>query len=91
MRRPGGWASLTDRETGKVTGECDTTTCAHCNAITHVKAGCRPEDIGGLCKLCMGLICPKCVGGDCVPFLKKIEIWEERNHALRSYGITVPF
>lgn len=82
-----GWASLTDRETGKVVAECSTTTCAHCNAITHVKAKARPEDIGGLCKCCMGLICPRCVGGDCVPFLKKLENWEARHEARRSYGL----
>lgn len=85
--REQGYASLTDRTTGNVVAECSTTTCAHCNAITHVKAKCRPEDIGGLCKLCMGLICPKCVGGECVPFVEKLARWEARHEARRSYGI----
>ena len=84
MRNPHGYATLTS-ENG--VAECDTTTCAHCNAITHVRPGEKPEDIGGLCKVCMGLICPKCVGGACVPFLKRIEQEEARYEALRSYGL----
>lgn len=88
MLRPQGYATLTGPD-GVV--ECDTSVCAHCNAITHVKPRQDPATIGGLCKCCMGLICPRCVGGECVPFMKKIERWEQRNHALRSYGLTVPF
>lgn len=84
MLKPQGYATLTS-ESG--VAECDTTTCAHCNAITHVRAGQRPEDIGGLCKSCMGLICPRCVGGACDPFLKKLERWAARHEALRSYGL----
>jgi len=86
--KPGGYATLTSD--GGV-AEQDTFTCSHCNSINHVKPGERAADLGGLCKCCMGLICLVCVGGECVPFMKKIEMWEERNHALRSYGITVPF
>lgn len=87
--REQGYASLTDRATGNVVAECSTTTCAHCNAITHVKAKQRPEDIGGLCKLCMGLVCPKCVdAGPCVPFEERLAREEARYEALRSYGLT---
>ena len=74
MLRPGGYARIDDPECAPV--EMDTFTCAHCNRITHVKARRRPEDIGGLCKQCMGLICPACVGEPCVPFLKRLEAWE---------------
>lgn len=84
MRRPGGYAVITGPD---ATRECDTYSCRHCNAVTHVKAGARPEDIGGLCKTCMGLICPKCLGEPCVPLLKRIEQEEAAYHARRSYGM----
>jgi hypothetical protein len=77
MLRPGGYACISDPDAGVT--EFDTTTCAHCNRITHIKAGQRPEDIGGLCKQCMGLICPKCVGQPCVPFLKRLDEMEARD------------
>lgn len=80
-----GYASLTD---GFEIKECSTSTCAHCNRITHIKPGCRPEDIGGLCKICMGLICPHCVSeGICDPFMEKLDRMEKRIDALRSYGL----
>jgi hypothetical protein len=87
MRNPQGYATIVDPDVGGVR-ECDTTTCGHCNAITHVKPKMRPEDMGGLCKACMKLICAKCVDhGTCDPFLKKLERAEARYHALRSYGL----
>jgi hypothetical protein len=76
MRRPGGYACSAEPDGRRQ--ECDTFTCAHCNRITHVGPGQRPEDIGGLCKVCMGLICPACVGQVCVPFLKKLDWMEAR-------------
>ena len=74
MLRPGGYARIDDP--GRAPSECDTFTCAHCNRVTHVNARARPEDIGGLCKQCMGLICPACVGQACIPFLKRLEQME---------------
>lgn len=85
MRRPGGYACIIDPDDG--VRECDTFTCAHCQRITHVRAKARPEDVGGLCKCCMGLICPRCLSKPCVPFLKKLEQAEASYHARRSYGI----
>jgi hypothetical protein len=76
MLRPRGYAYLSDPEAG--VKEWDTITCAHCNRVTHVQARQRPEDIGGLCKQCMGLICPRCVGEPCVPFLKRLDEMEAR-------------
>jgi hypothetical protein len=52
MRHPGGYACITEPD--RPAHEFDTFTCAHCNRVTHVKARQRPEDIGGLCKQCMG-------------------------------------
>jgi hypothetical protein len=76
MFRPGGYACVVEPD--KPTQEFDTFTCAHCNRVTHVKPRARPQDIGGLCKQCMGLICPACVGQPCVPFEQKLQAWEAR-------------
>lgn len=76
MLRPGGYAQIVDPE-GPLR-EYDTFTCAHCNRVTHVKARARPEDVGGLCKQCMGLVCAACVGEACVPFLKRLDQMEAR-------------
>lgn len=68
--------------------EYDTFTCGHCCRVTHVKSRSRPEDIGGLCKQCMKLICPYCLNtGRCDPFEKKLERAEERQRILHSYGL----
>jgi hypothetical protein len=66
-------------------GEADTFTCHHCQKITHIAVRANPEDIGGLCKLCMGLICPHCLGKGCTPWEKEMEKMEARQDALRSY------
>lgn len=64
--------------------EADTFTCAHCQAIRRVKPFCDPADLGGLCKVCMGVICEKCVAqGICDPIMKKIERQEQAAHARR--------
>jgi hypothetical protein len=86
MRRPGGYLSGVD-PTGSTPPECDTFTCGHCQRITFVKPLCDPADMGGLCKVCMGLICSNCVGKDCAPWEKQMEIAEARDRALRSYGM----
>lgn len=63
--------------------EADTFSCAHCNAIRHVKPFCDPADLGGLCKTCMGVICERCVGGVCDPLMKKVERAERSYDARR--------
>jgi len=82
MRNPGGYACIVEPD--RPTRELDTFTCAHCNRVTHVAPRARPEDIGGLCKQCMGLICPACVGKPCVPFLKRLEQMEARERFRRA-------
>jgi hypothetical protein len=67
----------------------DTSTCGHCGRVTHIKPGMRPEDCGGLCKICMRLICPQCVGFSCDVIEKKLERAEARGIALRSYGYDI--
>lgn len=83
MRKPGGYGVITYADGRAI--EHDTTTCTHCNRITIVKARQKPEDIGGLCKMCMGLICPACVGHACVTLEKRLAAQEASYHARRSY------
>lgn len=83
MFRAGGYSYSFD-PTG-MCQECDTFTCFHCNTIVKVPTKSKPEDIGGLCKICMKMICPSCVDQGCTPFEKKIEALEARDRTLRSY------
>lgn len=50
-----------------------TFTCAHCNAVRRVKPFCDPADLGGLCKVCMGVICEQCVSRGCDPLEEKLK------------------
>lgn len=85
MRREGGYAVITDPE--RPTVELSTFSCRHCNRVVHVKPKQRPEDLGGLCKICMGLVCSECVGKGCDPLEERLRREEERYHTLRSYGL----
>lgn len=88
MRKPQGYAVLSDPGSDRAIGECDTFTCGHCQRIVHVPARASPESLGGLCKRCMQLICPKCTGtGICDPFEEKLKRVEAQSAARRSYGI----
>ncbi len=69
-------------------GEADTFTCGHCQHIVHVPVRADPASMGGLCKTCMRLICPKCVDKrTCTPWEKAFEEMEARQDALRSYDL----
>jgi hypothetical protein len=68
------------------TFEADVYFCCHCNRAVHVKPGAVPEELGSMCRACMKMVCPKCAAGPCVPFLKKLDLWEAKERALRSYG-----
>lgn len=66
--------------------ECDTFTCAHCNSIVHVPPLTDPADIGGLCRVCDGLICPACTDlRACAPFEAKLERQLTRALRMRDY------
>ena len=70
------------------TDERDTFTCGHaCSAIFHIQPGQRPEDAGGMCKVCMRLICRNCVGKGCLPIEKWLEAEEDPRAHRRLYGI----
>lgn len=85
MLRSQGYATITSPDGGMV--ESDTFTCAHCQRIVHVAPRANPADVGGLCKVCMGLICPRCVGRRCAPWEKKLQKMEARERFLRSAGV----
>jgi len=83
---------LKERGQGTVTDEDgehrhSTFTCAHCNTIHFVPVRAAPEDLGGLCKLCMGLTCPKCTGGACDPFEEKLRRMEHRAAVHKDMGL----
>lgn len=100
MRNPGGYAFITTPEPSKVKfdglrcesipagiHEIDTFSCVHCNRVVHVKAKANPDEFGSMCRNCMKMVCPVCANGPCVPFMKKLELMEKRDIALRSYGV----
>lgn len=84
MRKPGGYAILTDVE--GPTKEWDTFTCFHCQKVVHVKPLAAAEDSGGRCLVCEKLICRVCLGKGCTPFEKRIEQAEARDRFRRSLG-----
>jgi len=100
MRSPHGYALITSpvqttvvfdkmrcEQIGVGIHETDTASCNHCNRVIHIKPFMDPADMGGLCKICMKFECPKCLGKGCTPFEKKLEIIENRERILRSYGL----
>ena len=84
MRRPQGY--LLRVEAGCADVERDTFTCGHCQRIVIVRPKADPVSLGGLCKQCMAMICPRCLGRGCTPWEKQMERMEARAEALRSYG-----
>lgn len=100
MRNPSGYAVIVSPEPttvnfdrlrceriGEGQMEVDTYTCVHCNRIVHVKPGAIPDELGSMCRNCMMMVCPACAPKGCLPWLKKLEIAERRDQALRSYGV----
>ncbi|MGH6821947.1 MAG: hypothetical protein ACREC4_00395 [Methylocella sp.] len=73
MRRPGGWLCISTDGANK---EFDTFTCRHCGTIVVVPHKCRPDDLGGLCTVCGGLVCPQCIGKGCTPMERRLEQME---------------
>lgn len=100
MRKPGGYAVIVsptesvaqfDRlrreQLHAGANEMDTFSCGHCGGVVHVPARADPANLGGLCKQCMRLICPRCLDRGCEPLERKLERAEERDRTLRSYGL----
>lgn len=85
--REGGYLQVFD-EFGSTASEHKTYTCDHCNKVVIVKHKMRPEDMGGHCRICDGLLCPTCVAtGICEPFEEKLKQMEQKQFILKSYGI----
>jgi hypothetical protein len=83
MRHPGGYATFTSEDGVR---EMDTFTCAHCQKIVHVKPKASPDELGGFCRNCMKPVCPSCASKGCTPFEKRLEAWEAKDRARRSYA-----
>jgi hypothetical protein len=84
MRSPGGYLVSTGPAG---TQEADTFTCGHCQKVVVVKPKTDPADAGGLCNVCGGLVCSRCVVcGSCSPWEAQMAASEARAAALRSYG-----
>lgn len=74
-----------DPAAGQPIRESDSFTCGHCNRVVFVWAGQDPASLGGLCKVCMKLVCPECTDqGVCRPFEKALEAIEAKDRARRS-------
>lgn len=85
MRNAGGWICITDPEFGVT--EFDAFTCFHCNSVVKVVPKADMDRTGSMCRNCMRMVCARCATMGCTPFEKKLEAWEARDRALRSYGI----
>lgn len=86
MRRSGGYA-VWSYDDGRVV-ETDSFTCGHDQRVVFVPAGADPASLGGFCKQCMRLICPRCVAaGTCTPFEQALDRMEARGRFLQSAGL----
>lgn len=104
MRNPGGYSIVTapgDKpfalrfdpraqwsDVRSATFEADTFTCFHCAHVTHVRPRMDAADLGGLCKICMKLICSRCVGKGCDPLEEKLKRSEDKDRFRRSLMCT---
>jgi len=67
--------------------ECDTFTCGHCQKNIFVPPGQSAFDLGGGCKICHNLICPRCVDlGRCQPFEAKALAIERKAESDLMWG-----
>lgn len=58
--------------------EHDTFTCGHSGRIVFVPGGCKPDQAGGFCRVCMRHICFEEVGKPCVVLEKRIDAMERQ-------------
>ena len=99
MRNPHGYATivgdlarkdpkLVEQGIRHTEAEIDTYLCNHCNAVKHVLPRMDAADMGGLCKICMGLTCPKCTAkGTCTPWEEQMLRREARQRFRESAGL----
>ncbi len=80
MWSPKNWATVDSPDGGHA--EIDAFTCGHCQRQVFVPVGKSAFDLGGGCRICENLICPKCVDlGVCRP-------WEEQMRAIENKAAT---
>lgn len=90
MRAPGGYGVISDPQVSAPYQERDTFTCGHCQYIVFVQPKCDGADAGGLCKQCMRLICPRCVGRmTCFPWEEMLKRQESKGRTYRSIEQTL--
>lgn len=79
-----GFILITD---SRGTVEQETFTCGHCNNVIRVPHRANPDDLGGMCRICMSMVCGPCVEKrECDPFEKKLKRIEDRSRFLGSIG-----
>ena len=75
--RNAGYATITGPWKNKE--EFDTCTCKHCSRAWVVRSNVKGKaNPGGWCSLCARMVCPTCVGKECVPFMIKLKMFEDR-------------
>jgi hypothetical protein len=92
MLRPGGYTF--HNHDGRIE-EGESFTCRHCNRVSFVKPRERPEDVGGFCRCCSGLLCKECagrmsLGGKCAPLEENLRRMEARLHLIQSFADDSP-
>jgi hypothetical protein len=75
-QRPGSVVEITGPDGTVVEMHC--VVCAHCQRMTNVPSLRRLADFSDVCRGCMRLVCDKCAGGPCTPWLKQVEAMEDR-------------
>jgi hypothetical protein len=79
MLKPSGLVFETDTATGNVK-EIETFMCKHCGKHTVLWKGQPPDEAGGYCYSCGGMVCKACAGKGCDPLEKKLEAWARREN-----------
>lgn len=67
--------------------EYDTCTCVHCNHVWVVHGSDGKENLGGWCRQCQAMICNDCSGKPCLPFEKKLYLYESKQRLFREMGL----
>jgi hypothetical protein len=68
--------------------EYETFTCGHGGEIVKVPHKAPPEQLGGICKVCMSMVCAKCLEtGKCDPLEEKMKRIEDRARFFRQVGV----
>ena len=90
MRRPQGYAILTDPDLPGGKQEWDTYTCAHCQRVIRVLPRQDPATMGGFCRGCMQHICAPCTEpGTCEIFERKLDQYERAHRFGVAAGLVL--